>query len=119
MTPEVIEIPVVVTARLAAYHWQARLRIVLHVGPDRFFLLLSYDDGSAVIHEAIDESGTVGGDWWGQAHASSLEESLQEFAQTNGLAIDSLRAAISAVEIGDVNRKAAVAAPRTKSAAAG
>jgi hypothetical protein len=93
------------TAALAAHHLEARLRIVLHVGPGRFFLLLSYADGWAVVHQAIDELGTLGGDWCGQAHAPSLEESLQVFARTNGVAIDSLWAAINAVQNTDVHRK--------------
>jgi hypothetical protein len=101
-TIEAGEIPVLATR--AAHHWQAKLRLVLHLGSGKHFTLLSYDDGASVIHEAIDEWGNVGGDWWGQAHSSSLEQSLEEFARTEGLSIDSLWAAISAVESTECDR---------------
>jgi hypothetical protein len=87
-----------VTAAPAPHHWQAKVRLVIRLCPGKFFLLLSYDDGTTVIHDAIDASGTVGGDWWGQVHATSLADALVEFARENALSIDALQAAIRAVE---------------------
>jgi hypothetical protein len=78
----------------AAHHWQASLRLVVQLGGDRYFLLLSYADGSAAIHRAIDEKGTVGGDWWGSVHAPSLEDCLGQFAAEQGASLESLCAAI-------------------------
>jgi hypothetical protein len=83
-----------ITATPAAHHWQASLRLVLQVGADRYFVLLSYADGSTAIHLALDEKGTVGGDWWGIVHEPSLEDCLARFAEEHGMSLEALRAAI-------------------------
>jgi hypothetical protein len=88
---------VYVTVTPAAHHWQASLRLVLQIGGDQYFVLLSYADGSTAIHRAIDETGTVGGDWWGNVHASSLEDCLASFAEERGMSLEALRTAIDSV----------------------
>jgi hypothetical protein len=83
-----------VTVTPAAHHWQASLRLVIQLGGDRYFVLLSYADGSTAIHRAIDKNGVIGGDWWGTVPTSSLEDCLGQFAAEQGVSLESLRAAI-------------------------
>jgi hypothetical protein len=68
--------------------------LVLQIGGDQYFALLSYANGSTAIHRAIDETGTIGSDWWGIAHEPSLEGCLATFAQEQKLSLEALRAAV-------------------------
>jgi hypothetical protein len=86
-----------VTVTPAAHHWQASLRFVLQAGDEQYFVLLSYADGATAIHRAVDEKGTVGGDWWGTVHAPSLEDCLARFADEQGISLEALRTAIGSL----------------------
>lgn len=85
-----------VTVTPAAHHWQASLRLVLQIDGGQYFVLLSYADGSTAIHHAIDENGTVGGDWWGDVTESSLDRCLERFAEEHNVSLETLRAAVEA-----------------------
>jgi hypothetical protein len=86
-----------VTVTPAAHHWQASLRLVLQVREGEYFVLLSYANGSTAIHRAVDDVGTVSGDWWGTFHAPSLGDCLTRFAEEHGISRETLRTAIGSV----------------------
>jgi hypothetical protein len=82
------------SATVARHHWGSRLRIVLHIGADEHFVLLSSADGATSIHVAIDGHGNIGGDWWGQAHGDCPTTALQVFAERHQLPVSELLAVV-------------------------
>jgi hypothetical protein len=82
------------SATIARHHWGSRLRIVLHVGTDEHFVLLSSANGATSIHVAIDEHGNIGGDWWGQADGECPTTALQLFAERHQLPVSELLSAV-------------------------
>jgi hypothetical protein len=78
------------SATIARHHRDCRLRIVLHVGPNEHFVLLSSADGATAIHVAIDADGNIGGDWWGQADGNCPAAALQVFAERHELPLSEL-----------------------------
>lgn len=82
------------SATIARHHWGSRLRIVLHLGSDEHFVLLSSADGVTSIHIAIDEDGNIGGDWWGQAHGDCPTTALLLLAERHQLPFSDLLAVV-------------------------